>query len=59
MVGHLSARARAAFGDDQVACTGSETAIRGVLRDPSDVHEFVARCSSLGLQVISLRQIPQ
>ena len=59
MVGHLSERARAAFGDDRVVCTGSETSIRGVLPDPSHVHEFLARCSSLGLQVISLRQIPQ
>ena len=59
MAGHLSERARGAFGDDRVVCTGSETAIRGVLPDPSHVHEFLARCSSLGLQVISLRRIPQ
>ena len=59
VAGHLSERARGAFGDDRVVCTGSETAIRGVLPDPSHVHEFLARCSSLGLQVISLRQIPQ
>jgi hypothetical protein len=59
VVGHLSERARGAFGDDRVVCGGSETAIRGVLPDPSDVHEFLARCRSLGLQVVSLRQIPQ
>jgi hypothetical protein len=59
VAGHLSARARGAFGDDRVVCAGSETAIRGVLPDPSHVHEFLARCRSLGLQVISLRQIPQ
>ena len=59
VTGHLSARARGAFGDDRVVCAGSETAIRGVLPDPSHLHEFLARCRSLGLQVISLRQIPQ
>jgi hypothetical protein len=59
VAGHLSARARGAFGYDRVVCAGSETAIRGVLPDPSHVHEFLARCRSLGLQVISLRQIPQ
>jgi hypothetical protein len=59
VAGHLSARARGAFGDDRVVCVGSETAIRGVLPDPSHIHELLARCRSLGLQVISLRQIPQ
>ena len=59
VAGHLSARARGAFGDDRVVCAGSETALRGVLPDTSHVHEFLARCRSLGLQVISLRQIPQ
>ena len=59
VAGHLSERARGAFGPDRVVCVGSETAIRGVLPDPSHVREFLARCRSLGLQVISLRQIPQ
>ncbi|MBL8924937.1 MAG: hypothetical protein JNM77_01680 [Pseudonocardia sp.] len=59
MAGHLSERASGAFGADRVVCAGTETAIRGVLPDPSHVHELLARCSSLGLRVISLRQIPQ
>ena len=59
VVGHLSERARGAFGADRVVCAGAETVILGVLPDPSHVHELLARCSSLGLQVISLRQIPQ
>jgi hypothetical protein len=59
VAGHLSERARGAFGADRVVCAEAETVIRGVLPDPSHVHEFLARCSSLGLQVISLRQIPQ
>ena len=59
VAGHLSARARGAFGADRVVCAGAETVIRGVLPDPSHVHELLARCRSLGLQVISLRQIPQ
>jgi hypothetical protein len=59
VAGRLSARAQGAFGDDRVVCAGSETAIRGVLADPSHVHAFLARCRSLGLHVISLRQIPQ
>jgi hypothetical protein len=59
VAGHLSELARGAFGHDRVVCVGSETVIRGVLPDPSHVHEFLARCRSLGLQVISLRQIPQ
>jgi hypothetical protein len=29
------------------------------LPDPSHLNEFLARCRSLGLHVISLRQIPQ
>jgi hypothetical protein len=58
VAGHLSERARGAFGDDRVVRVGSETAIRVVLPDPSHVQEFLARCRSLGLQVISLRQIP-
>ena len=59
VAGHLSERARGAFDADRVVCAEAETVIRGVLPDPSHVHEFLARCSSLGLQVISLRQIPQ
>jgi hypothetical protein len=59
VAGHLSARARSAFGEDRVVCADSETAIRGVLPDPSHLDEFLARCRSLGLHVISLRQIPQ
>ena len=59
VAGHLSERARGAFGDGRVVWAGSETAIRGVLPDPSHVHELLARCRALGLQVISLRQIPQ
>jgi hypothetical protein len=59
VTGHLSERARSAFGDGRVVWAGSETAIRGVLPDPSHVHELLARCRALGLQVISLRQIPQ
>jgi hypothetical protein len=59
VAGHLSARARSAFGEDRVMCADSETAIRGVLPDPSHLNEFLARCRSLGLHVISLRQIPQ
>jgi len=58
VAGHLSERARGAFGADRVVCAGAETVIWGVLRDPSQVHEFLARCRSLGLQVTSLRQIP-
>ena len=59
MTGHLSERARSAFGDGRVVWAASETSIRGVLPDPSHVHELMARCRALGLQVISLRQIPQ
>jgi hypothetical protein len=59
VAGHLSERARGAFGRDWVVCAGSETAIRGVLPDPSHVHELLARCRALGLQVISLRRLPQ
>ena len=58
VAGHLSERARGAFGDDRVVCADAETVIRGVLPDPSHVHEFLARCRSLGLQVISLRRDP-
>jgi hypothetical protein len=29
------------------------------LPDPSYVYELLARCRSLGLQVVSLRRIPQ
>jgi hypothetical protein len=59
VAGHLSERARGAFGDDRAVRAGCETAILGVLPDPSHVHELLARFRSLGLQVISLRQIPQ
>jgi hypothetical protein len=59
VAGHLSERASGAFGQHRVVCAGSETAIRGVLADPSHLHELLARCRSLGLQVISLRRLPQ
>jgi len=58
VVGHLSERAGGAFGDHRVVCAASETAIRGELPDPSHLHELLARCRSLGLQVISLRRLP-
>jgi hypothetical protein len=59
VAGHLSERARAAFGHDRVVCASPETAIRGVLRDPSQVSVLLARCRALGLQVISVRRLPQ
>lgn len=59
MAGHLSELACGAFGDRTVVWAGSETAIRGVLPDPSAVHGLLVRCHALGLHVTSLRQIPQ
>jgi len=59
VAGHLSERVRGAFGAGQVVRAGFETAISGVLHDPSHLHELLARCQDMGLQVVSLRRLPQ
>jgi hypothetical protein len=59
VAGHVSERVRGAFGAGHVVRAGFETAISGVLPDPAHLHELLARCQGMGLQVVSLRRLPQ
>jgi hypothetical protein len=56
--GRLSERARGAFHAMNVALVPAQTIVSGELAGPSDLGDLLARCNAMGLEVLSLRQLP-
>ena len=56
--GRLSERARSAFSTLDVTSVPSQTIVFGELAEVSDLGGLLALCSSLGLEVVSLRRLP-
>jgi len=56
--GKLSDRARHAFTDMQVEPVPPESIIYGEVANEARLRDLLALCSSLGLQVVSLQQLP-
>jgi hypothetical protein len=56
VAGRLSDRARAAFADTVVDVAPTESVISGETVDEGALHDLLARCRSLGLQVTSFHQ---
>jgi hypothetical protein len=56
--GRLSERARSAFHAMNVALVPAQTIVSGELAEPSDLGDLLARCNAMGLEVLSLRQLP-
>src|SRR3954465_5486861 len=55
--GRLSERASGAFPGMDVEPIPSQTALCGVLDDPSELGELLARCQVMGFRVLSLRRL--
>lgn len=58
VAGRLSDRARSAFGDMQVVPVEAETLIYGDVADDSALHGLLALCRALGLEVVSMHELP-
>jgi hypothetical protein len=56
--GRLSERARSAFPAMNVTSIPTQTIVFGELAEPSDLGDLLARCNAMGLEVLSLRQLP-
>jgi hypothetical protein len=56
--GRLSERARSAFWTMKVEALPPQTIMFGELDDQSDLCDLLARCSAMGLQVVSLQRLP-
>ncbi|MEN3299205.1 MAG: hypothetical protein V7633_1263 [Pseudonocardia sp.] len=56
--GRLSERARGAFCSMEVQAVPSQTLLFGVLPAQSDLHELLALCNDMGLEVLSLQRLP-
>jgi hypothetical protein len=54
----LSDRARGAFSAMHVTPVPAQTLLVGELALPSDLSDLLARCMAMGLEVLSLRQLP-
>lgn len=57
--GRLSDRARAAFPDMAVVEVPAETILSGWTRDGDEVHGILDRIQALGLELVSLHQLPE
>jgi hypothetical protein len=58
IAGTVSDRTRGAFAEMQVIDAPAETIIRGDVIDESHLHGILALLRTLGLQVVSMQQIP-
>lgn len=58
VAGRLSDLARSAFDGMTVVEVPVETVIHGPLDDPAALHQVLARIQAMGLQVVSLKQVP-
>ena len=56
--GSLSERARSAFPAMNVTSIPMQTIVFGELAEPSDLGDLLARCNAMGIEVLSLRQLP-
>jgi hypothetical protein len=56
--GLMSDRAREAFGDMIVAPVPPESTIYAEVVDETDLRDLLAKCSALGLELVSLQQLP-
>jgi hypothetical protein len=56
--GKLSDRARHAFNDMKVELVPPESIIYGEVATEARLRDLLALCSALGLQVVSLQQLP-
>ena len=56
--GRLSERARGAFCAMNVRSVPPQTIVFGELTEQSDLGDLLALCSAMGLEVVSLRQLP-
>jgi hypothetical protein len=56
--GCLSERARSAFCTMDVRSVPAQTIVFGELSEPSELHDLLALCSAMGLQVVSLQRLP-
>ena len=56
--GSLSERARSAFHAMDVTSIPTQTIVFGELAEPSDLGDLLAQCNAMGLEVLSLRQLP-
>ncbi len=56
--GRLSERARSAFPAMNVLSIPTQTVVFGELAEPSDLGDLLAQCNAMGLEVLSLRQLP-
>lgn len=56
--GSLSERARNAFPTMDVTSVPTQTIVFGELAGPSDLRDLLARCNAMGIEVLSLRQLP-
>lgn len=56
--GWLSERARNAFCEMEVRAVPPQAVMFGEQGDPADLRDLVARCSAMGLEVVSLPRLP-
>jgi hypothetical protein len=56
--GHLGALMLAAFPSWSVEIRGSDTVLRGPIRDRAALHGVLAQVESFGLELIELRRLP-
>ena len=56
--GRLSERARGAFCTMNVRSVPPQTIVFGELTEQSDLGDLLALCRAMGLEVVSLRQLP-
>jgi hypothetical protein len=56
--GRLSDRARNAFPAMSVTSVPTQTIVFGELAGPSDLGGLLARCNAMGIEVLSVRQLP-
>jgi hypothetical protein len=56
--GSLSERARSAFPAMNITSIPTQTIVFGELAEPSDLRDLLARCNAMGIEVLSLRQLP-
>jgi hypothetical protein len=55
--GTLSERARCAFSDMDVRSVPPQTVVFGELDDQSDLRDLLSLCSTMGLEVVSVRRL--
>jgi hypothetical protein len=58
VAGWLSERARRAFPGMRVVPVQPQTSICVELDDGTDLHDLLEQCSGMGLQLVSVRQLP-